>query len=32
VRPQGVARLRLTDNAATRRLYERVATALARAA
>jgi hypothetical protein len=32
VRPQGAARLRLMDNTATRRLYERVATALARAA
>jgi hypothetical protein len=32
VRPQGALRLRLTDNLATRRSYERVARALARAA
>lgn len=32
VRPQGALRLRLMDNPATRTLYERVATALARAA
>jgi hypothetical protein len=32
VRPQGTLRLRLRDNAATRQLYQRLATALARAA
>lgn len=32
VRPKGVMRLRLTNNAETRRTYQRIATALARAA
>ena len=32
VRPRGAFRLRLTDNLETRRTYERVAQALARAA
>jgi hypothetical protein len=32
VRPHGALRLRLMDNLATRRTYERVADALARAA
>lgn len=32
VRPQGVLRLRLMDNTATRTIYERITTALARAA